>query len=116
MNLRYYADVHIPRAVVNGLRLKGIEILTAQEDGTARLSDSQLLDRATETGRVLVTQDSDLLREGVERQRSRIAFAGVVYAHPLRNSIGGIVDNLELLAHATDLEEWDGRIEYLPLR
>ena len=37
--------------------------MTAQEDNTARLPDPLLLDRAMELGRVLFSQDDDLLKE-----------------------------------------------------
>jgi hypothetical protein len=41
-------DVHIPRAVADGLRLRGINVLTSQEDGTTETQDPILMDRATE--------------------------------------------------------------------
>jgi hypothetical protein len=46
-------DVHVKRAVTDGLRRRGVDVLTAQEDGTNRLHDSDLLDHATSLGRVL---------------------------------------------------------------
>ena len=57
-------DVHVRRAVTAALRLRSIDVLTAQEDGSAELADDVLLKRATELGRILVSQDEDLLREG----------------------------------------------------
>lgn len=68
MPLYLYMDVHIPRAITNGLRRRGVEVLTAQEDGTAALDDPPLLDRATELNRPLYTQDDDLLAEARRRQ------------------------------------------------
>ena len=62
-------DVHVSAAIPEGLRLRGVDVLTAQEDGRRRLPDPELLDRATALGRVLFTQDDDLLREAAERQR-----------------------------------------------
>jgi hypothetical protein len=50
VSVRLYADVHVPRGVIEGLRLRGIGILTAQEDGAAELLDPELLTRATERG------------------------------------------------------------------
>jgi hypothetical protein len=61
-------DVHVPRAITTALRLRKIDVLTAQEDGMAELDDEHLLRRATELGRILVSQDQDLLREGARRQ------------------------------------------------
>ena len=54
-------DVHVRRAVTAALRLRSIDVLTAQEDGSAEFADEVLLKRATELGRVLVSQDEDLL-------------------------------------------------------
>lgn len=42
-------NMDIPRAITNGLRRRGVDVLTAQEDGTAELDDPPLLDRATES-------------------------------------------------------------------
>jgi hypothetical protein len=43
------------------------------------------------------------------------AFSGLVYAHQLRVSIGRCVDDLELVAQATNPEEWVGKVMFLPL-
>jgi predicted nuclease of predicted toxin-antitoxin system len=108
-------DVHVPRAVMMALRMRGIDVLTAQEDGTAEWDDGPLLKRATQLGRILVSQDEDLLREGTRLQKEDGEFSGIVYAHQLRVTIGQMVEDLEPIARATDLEEWRGRIEYLPI-
>ena len=79
------------------------------------MDDDYLLRRATELGRVLVSQDEDLLREGARRLREGEDFSCVVYAHQLRVTIGQMVQDLELIARATSREEWRGRIEYLPI-
>jgi predicted nuclease of predicted toxin-antitoxin system len=109
-------DVHVPRAVTTALRLRMIDVLTAQEDGTAQLDDGRLLERAAELSRILVSQDKDLLGEGTRRLRQHRPFSGIVYAHQLRVTIGQMVEDLELIARATSQEEWQGRIEYLPIR
>jgi len=108
-------DVNVPLAVTTALRLRSIDILTAQEDGAAQLDDERLLRRATKLDRILVSQDEDLLREGARQLREGGNFSGVVYAHQLRVTIGQMVEDLELIATATSKEEWYGRIEYLPI-
>jgi len=52
-------DVHVPRPVTRALRKRGVDVLTAQEDASARWSDPDLLDRATGLNRVLFSQDED---------------------------------------------------------
>ena len=53
-------DVYVRRAISDGLRRGGVDVLTAQDDESTRLPDPELLDRATELGRVLFSQDDDL--------------------------------------------------------
>jgi hypothetical protein len=109
-------DEHIPSAITDGLRQRGVDVLTTQEDGRVGATDPQVLDRATKLGRVLFTHDRDLLRESAHRQQFGDAFAGVVFAHPLRVTIGECVRDLELLAGACEPGEFTNRVEFLPLR
>lgn len=109
-------DVHVRRAVTNGLRLRGIDVLTAQEDGNATLADSLLLDRALELQRVIFTQDDDFLREANRRQQTGELFGGVVYAHQLTVTIRECIEDLSLIAQASEWDEWLNMVEYLPLK
>jgi predicted nuclease of predicted toxin-antitoxin system len=81
-------DVHVPLAITVSLRLKGVSVVTAQEDGAEQLDDSLLLDRATQLGCILVTQDKDLLSEARQRQSTGGEFCGLVFAPQLRTTIG----------------------------
>jgi predicted nuclease of predicted toxin-antitoxin system len=116
MAIALYMDHHVPRAIVIGLRLRGVDVLTAQEDGANTADDSALLDRANLLGRVLVTQDDDLLTEATRRLRNDNAFCGVIFAHQLRVSIGDCIHDLEMIAKAGEPEDMNNRVEYLPLR
>lgn len=88
MPIALYMDAHIPRAITDSLRLRGVNVITAQGDNAATLSDSLILDRALNLQRVVFTFDDDLLAIATQRQREGVPFAGVIYAHPLRSSIG----------------------------
>lgn len=94
MPVRFYMDQHVPRAVIAGVRLRGVDVLTAFEDGASELSDPDLLDRAGALGRVLFSQDEDLLVEAARRQREGV---------------------LELIAKASEHEDLVSRVEILPL-
>jgi len=108
-------DVHVPIAITAELRLRNVDVLTAQTDNATRLEDSPLLDRATELGRILFSRDKDLLKITAERQHSNGSFSGLVYAHQLRVSIGRCVEDLELIAKATNLEDWIRKVAFLPI-
>jgi len=110
-----YMDVHVPAAVTRGLVLRGVDVLTAQLDGTTQLDDADLLDRATKLGRVLFSQDDDLLAEATKRQRSGMFFGGVIYAHQLGINIGRAIQDLQMLAEAGEPGDFANRVEYLPL-
>lgn len=115
MPIAFYMDHHVPRAITLGLRLRGVEVITAYEDGASELEDAALLDRAGELGRVLFTRDDDLLAEATKRQRDGIPFHGVIYAHQLRVSIGRCVQDLEIIAKAGEPEDLMNGIMFLPL-
>jgi len=116
MGIKLYMDVHVRREITEGLRRRGVDVLTAQEDGAAELDDPILLDRSTSLRRVLFSQDDDLLREAARRQKVGEKFAGIIYAHQLNITIGQCIDDLELIATATEPEEWSDHVMHLPLR
>ena len=116
MSVALYMDVHVPRPVTRALRRRGIDLLTAQEDGTTRWEDPALLDRAAVLGRVLFSQDQDFLVEAANRQRNDIPFGGIIFAPQLASSIGELIEDLELLAKAGTPADFANTVHYLPLR
>ncbi|MGE0684019.1 MAG: DUF5615 family PIN-like protein [Candidatus Binatia bacterium] len=113
MSIAFYLDQHVPRAITVGLRLRGVEVLTAYKDGASELEDGKLLDRAGELERVLFTRDDDLLAEATKRQRADIPFCGIVYAHQLWVSIGRCVEDLELIAKAGEPADLMNQVVFL---
>jgi hypothetical protein len=80
------------------------------------MEDPRLLDRAGELGRVLFSQDEDLLIEAARRQREGIHFAGVIYTPQLELSVGQFIEELEILAKAGLPTDFVNRVQYLPMR
>jgi hypothetical protein len=113
VSISLYMDQHVPRAITQGLRARRVDVLTAYEDGASQLPDSALLDRATSLNRVLFTFDDDLLVEAARRQADNSPFSGVIYAHPLKVSIGRCVDQLEIISNAGDPEDMLSQVEFL---
>ena len=122
-------DVHVPQAITEQLRRRGVDVLTAFEDQSATLADSELLERARVLGRVIFTQSSagkgsggcfeqaqdirfKALAENCQRQGQ--PFAGLLFGHQLRGTIGQFVRDLELIAQASKLDEWHNTVEHLP--
>ena len=86
-----------------------------QDDDRRGIADHLLLDRATELGRPLFSQDEDLLVEARRRQGTGINFSGLVYARQWQVTIGDCVRDLQLIAEVMEPEELANRVEYLPL-
>jgi hypothetical protein len=114
--LRLYIDVHVKAAITAGLRRRGIDVVTAQEDEGTHLEDTALLDRATAMQRVLFSQDDDLLAVARARQTAGVFFAGLIYGHQLAATVGKHVLDLEVVCQVLDPEDMANRIEYLPFR
>jgi hypothetical protein len=65
--------------------------------------------------RVMFTQDIRFKARAEQWQREGRSFAGLAFGHQMRGTIGQYTRDLELIAQATDLEEWRNTIVYLPL-
>lgn len=111
-----YMDEHVPRSITIGLRLRGIDVLTVQEDNLSGKSDSELLDRAVYLKRAMFSHDDDLLAEAKKRQRSSQKFYVIIYAHPLKVSIGTCIKDIELIAKFGEVEEIRNQVIFLPLK
>ena len=78
MSVALYLDENVPLAVVIGLRLRRVDVMTVQEDQYAGRADDEVLERANELERVVFTQDADFLREAHRRQQESRSFSGVI--------------------------------------
>ena len=114
MAVPLYLDVHVPAAIAVQLRRRGVDVLTAIEDGWDARPDDELLSRATELKRVLFTQDIRFQALAEDWQRQEHQFYGLIFGHQLRGTIGQYEEDLELVATASDPADWENRIEYLP--
>lgn len=116
MTLSLYMDQHVPAAVTRGLRRRGVDVLTTEEDHAADWEDERILTRATSLERIVFTQDDDFLAIGHHWQRSGREFTGIVYAHQLKITVGQAIADLDLIAKVMTADDMRNRIEFLPLR
>jgi predicted nuclease of predicted toxin-antitoxin system len=116
MPVSLYFDVHVPRAIRDQLRRKGVDVLTAQEDNSEKLQDNELLERAVNLGRVLFTQDIRFKALAEDWQRQGKSFTGLLYGHQSTALVGKYVQDLELIAKATDAKDWENVVDRLPIK
>ncbi len=107
-------DVHIPRAITDGLRRRGVDVLTAQEDSRRTVGDEYLLHRANELGRVMVSADEDFTMIAAQWQRRDIAFVGIVRMTQNPFNIGLYVHDLELVAKIMEVDELANVVTFIP--
>lgn len=115
MSVSLYFDHNVIRAVLFGLRSRGVDVIDTLEDGTSRLRDEALFERVQSFGRVLFTHDSDFLRISAARLGRGESHHGIIYVQQRKLSIGEMVENLEFLAKSYEPAELRNRVVHLPL-
>ena len=106
--IRFYTDEHVSKAVIRGLRQRGVDVLTVPETGLLGATDEEHLERARAEGRVVFTQDEDFLR----LHAAGLEHAGIAYASQ-GSSVGEIVRGLMLIHQVLEPDDMTGHIEYL---
>jgi hypothetical protein len=115
MTLAFYMDVNIPFAITAGLRRRGIDALTSQEDGTRSQLDEFLLQRATDLARVMISpHDSDVLKIARRWQDAGHRFDGCIFVYQQGLSIGRCIGDLELIACCCLPDELVNHVVFVP--
>ena len=107
--IRYHLDEHIPLAIAEALRRRGIDVSTTQDVGLIGATDEAQLAYCRDQCRVLVTSDADMLRlhgQGVEH-------AGIAYLTAASGSLGDVIRALEFIWQVLEAEDMRNRVEYL---
>lgn len=94
-------DQNLPDATLDDLHRKGEDVRSLAQEGLSGADDQPILERAFQTGRVVVTQDRDFGRLALAEGQPLI---GVVYLRPGTLSAHAIVRSLALLVpHLVDI-------------
>jgi predicted nuclease of predicted toxin-antitoxin system len=75
--LQFYSNENFPIVMVNLLRAAGHDVLTSYEAGQAnqRISDDRVLQYATATNRILITENR---QDFIDLHRSKASHAGII--------------------------------------
>ena len=98
------------------LRARGVAVITAMEDGMDREPDELVFLRATELGRVAVSNDSDFLEVAHRWQHEGHHFAGLIRVRQDNVSIGEVIEDIEIIVKVKEPDEMANSIEYVPFR
>jgi len=107
--VKFYLDEHIPKGVVEGLRRRGVDVLTVQEADRSGDSDEKQLAFATREGRVLVTFDDDFLR----LDAAGVPHIGIVFSRTGHHTVGELIEGLMLIANIIEPNEMRNHIEFI---
>jgi hypothetical protein len=107
-----YADEHVKSAIVEGLRQRGMDVVTAQERNQCRTDDEALLKTATAEARLLLTNDTDFLRIHAEWNSAQWEHAGIVF-WPQELPVGAAISQIVQYALATNPNDAANVVKYL---
>lgn len=111
MALRLYFDECQNARVLAGIRRRGIDVVSAADEGLLGAGDEEHLRRAIELSRVIVTGDQDFLRLAHDLTEAGETFPGLIFV-PNDMPIGHAVRGLEIAAMVLDPADMVGQIEW----
>jgi hypothetical protein len=111
------SDEDIPGDIVRGLRQRqpNLDVVRVQEVVLMHASDADILEWAAREGRQVFTRDRNTMtRHAYDRIAEGLPMLGV-FVIPEDMSIGQAVKELELIALASESDDWRDRVIFLPL-
>lgn len=108
MSATFFMDVHVPRAVTVALRFRSVDVLTPKKTSRPSWMTTRYCSGPPSSAVFWFRR----IRIFCARTTLQPAFLRDCLRAPAAD-FGRMVEDLELIAQATRLEEWAGRIEYL---
>ncbi len=106
--IRYYMDEHVAKAVIRGLRQRGVDVMTVVDADMLGAKDQEHLNFAFRECRVIFTQDDDFLQLAAKGH----PHAGIVYS-PQHTSVREIIQGLMLIYQVLEPKEMANHCEFL---
>lgn len=101
----FYLDESLSPEIVTQLRMQGIDIIR----GPLRADDLVHLERATDMGRVVCTEDDDFLKLAAQGK----THAGIIWGEQNKRSIGDWVKYLGFIHALCDADELRNEVYFL---
>jgi hypothetical protein len=115
---RFLADHDLTDAIVDGvLRVEPTaEFVRAREIGADRLPDDLLLQRAAAADFIVVSHDENTMSDAAYQRIGHREHMPGLFLVVQGTPVGQVIDSLVLIWAASEAEEWEDRVQYLPLR
>ena len=90
--LAFYTDESVNVAVTEGLKRRGIKVISTRDAKNRGLSDKEQLERATKKKLIIIRADDKMLKRTMKLENKRI-----VYNHQQKDSVGKLIKILKIL-------------------
>jgi predicted nuclease of predicted toxin-antitoxin system len=117
MTVRLLTDENFNGDIVAGLRrrIAGLDLVRVQDVGLRTADDPSILAWAARQSRLLITHDAATMMDfAYGRLADGKPMPGVFIVRPTL-PIAVAIDELATIVLATEAEEWDDRVVYLPI-
>jgi len=116
MRPRFQADADFNHKIVAGLKRRepAVDFRDARAGGVIGVPDPEVLAKAAESGRVLVSHDRKTMVAHFARFVESQTSPGLILV-PQDLDIGSAIEDLLVVWAASESEEWFNRVEFLPL-
>lgn len=116
MRPRFQADADFNQETVRGLRRheRAVDFEDAHAAGVIGIPDPDVIHRAADLGRILVSHDCKTMPAHFGRFLDSNSSPGLIMV-PQDLEIGLAIEDLLIVWEASDAEEWRDKIGFLPL-
>jgi predicted nuclease of predicted toxin-antitoxin system len=111
--MRLYTNESVPVAIAEGLKRRGVDVVSARDAGNLGLTDEQQLAYAHAQNMVLFTHDDDFLKIAHDLAAAGQQHSGIIYVHPQKLGIGQSIRRLKVIIELLTEDDLLNHIEFL---
>jgi hypothetical protein len=114
---QFLADNDLDDAIFQGVlrREPSVDFVRLRDLGQPTAKDAEVLAIAASSGRILISHDvNTMIAAATARLNRGDAMNGLLVAHQWQD-VAAVIEDLLLIWAASEAEEWQGRIVFLPL-
>ena len=115
--IRFLADENFNNGIIRGIKrqIPDVEILRVQDTNLISKPDPKLLEWAAENDYIVLSHDVNTMRGFYyDRLKDGKPNPGLFLVHGDK-PIGKVIESIVLVIQISELEEWAGKIQFLPL-
>ena len=117
MPIRFLIDEDFDNDILRGVlrRLPGLDAMRVQDVGLSGAIDPEVLARAADDARLLLTHDVTTMKVHAYRRVAQGLSMPGVFEVPQSLPVGRAIDDILLIAECSIEGEWEGQVRRLPL-